>query len=60
MSPENGLATAQRTAVERSIKRLKIDLKGEHLSHRDALRVQAHLDRRLLTLHSLLSVSAPP
>lgn len=51
---------SQRTAIERAIKRLKIDLKGEHLTHRDALRVQAHLDRRLLTLHLLLSVPAPP
>jgi hypothetical protein len=50
---------SQRTAIERAIKRLKIDLKGEHLTHRDALRVQAHLDRRLLTLHLLLAVSAP-
>lgn len=50
----------QRTAIERAIKRLKIDLKGEHLTHRDALRVQAHLDRRLLTLHLLLAASAPP
>ena len=51
---------SQRTAIERAIKRLKIDLKGEHLTHRDALRVQAHLDRRLLTLHLLLAASAPP
>lgn len=51
---------SQRTAIERAIKRLKIDLRGEHLTHRDALRVQAHLERRLLTLHLLLAVSAPP
>jgi hypothetical protein len=51
---------SQHTVIERAIKRLKIDLKGEHLTHRDALRVQAHLDRRLLTLHLLLAVSAPP
>jgi hypothetical protein len=50
---------SQRTAIERAIKRLKIDLKGEHLTHRDALRVQAHLERRLLTLHLLLAASAP-
>jgi hypothetical protein len=48
----------RRTGVERAIKRLKIDLKAEHLTHRDALRVQAHLDRRLLTLHLLLATSA--
>jgi hypothetical protein len=51
---------SQRTGVERSIKSLKIDIGGEHLTHRDAFRVQAHLDRRLLTLHLLLAVSAPP
>jgi hypothetical protein len=51
---------SRRTAIERAIKRLKLDLKGEHLTHRDALRVQAHLDRRLLTLHLLLAASAPP
>lgn len=51
---------SKRTGVERAIKRLKIDLLGEHLTHRDALRVQAHLDRRLLTLHVLLAVLAPP
>lgn len=48
----------KRTGVERAIKRLKVDLRGEHLTHRDALRVQAHLDRKLLTLHLLLSASA--
>ena len=48
----------RRTGVERAIKRLKVDLKGEHLTHRDALRVQAHLDRKLLTLHLLLEVAA--
>jgi hypothetical protein len=45
----------KRTGVERAIKRIKIDLKGAHLTHRDALRVQAHLDRRLLVLHLLLA-----
>lgn len=48
----------RRTGVERAIKRLKVDLNGEHLTHRDALRVQAHLDRKLLTLHLLLDVAA--
>ena len=33
---------------ERAIKRLKVDPHAEHLTHRDALRVQAHLDRKLL------------
>jgi hypothetical protein len=47
----------RRTGVERAIKLLKVDLNAEHLTHRDALRVQAHLDRRLLTLHILLAAS---
>ena len=50
----------RRTGVERAIKRLKVDLHGEHLTHRDSLRVQAHLDRKLLTLHLLLEVAASP
>lgn len=50
---------AKRTGVERAIKRLKVDLRGEVLTHRDALRVQAHLDRKLLTLHLLLASAAP-
>lgn len=50
----------RRTSVERAIKRLKVDLKGEYLTHRDSLRVQAHLDRKLLTLHLLLEVAASP
>lgn len=50
----------RRTGVERAIKRLKVDLNGEHLTHRDGLRVQAHLDRKLLTLHLLLAVAASP
>jgi len=49
---------SKRTAVERAIKRLKIDLLGEHLTHRDAIRVQAHLDRKLLALHLLLAVKS--
>lgn len=43
-----------RTGVERAIKRLKIDLDGEHLTRRDARRVQAHFDRRLLVVHLLI------
>jgi hypothetical protein len=50
----------RRTCVERAIKRLKVDLRGEHLTHRDVHRVQAHLDRKLLTLHLLLAVTASP
>ena len=50
----------KRTGVERAIKRLKVDLRAERLTHRDALRVQAHLDRKLLTLHLLLKVAASP
>lgn len=48
----------KRTGVERAIKRLKVDLKGEHLAHRDAHRVQAHFDRKLLVLHLLLAAAA--
>jgi hypothetical protein len=48
----------KRTGVERAIKRLKVDLDGAHLTHRDALRVQASLDRKLLTLHLLLAIAA--
>ena len=47
-----------RTGVERAIKRLKVDLKGETLTYRNSLRVQAHLDRKLLTLHLLLRIAA--
>jgi hypothetical protein len=49
---------AKRTGIERAIKRIKIDLRGAHLTHRDAIRVQAHLDRKLLALHLLLAVKA--
>jgi hypothetical protein len=49
---------SKRTGVERAIKRLKIDLCAESLTHRDALRVQAHLDRKLLALHLLVAVKA--
>ena len=48
---------ARRTGVERGIKRLKVDLRGETLTHRNGLRVQAHLDRRLLALHLLLAAA---
>ena len=36
------------------IKRIKVDLRGEILTRRDATRVQAHFDKRLLVLHLLL------
>ena len=45
----------RRPGVERAIKRLKVDLLGANLTHRSALRVQAHLDRKLLILHLLLA-----
>lgn len=48
---------ARRTGVERAIKRVKVDLRGEHLTRRDVHRVQAHLDRRLLVLHLLLAAA---
>jgi hypothetical protein len=54
----NQACYAKRTSVERAIKRLKVDLLGETLTHRDAIRVQAHLDRKLLALHLLLAVRA--
>jgi hypothetical protein len=50
----------KRTGIERAIKRLKVDLYGERLTHRDAHRVQAHLDRKLLILHLLLAAAASP
>ena len=59
-SVRNRARYGMRTGVERAIKRLKIDLNGEHLTHRDVHRVQAHLDRKLLTLHLLLAVSHSP
>jgi len=48
---------SRRSGVERAIKRLKIDLNGENLTQRDGPRVQAHLDRRLLVIHILLSAA---
>jgi len=54
-SVRNRARYAKRTGVERAIKRLKVDLNGEHLTHRNVHRVQAHIDRRLLTLHLLLA-----
>lgn len=59
-SARNRARYQQRTGVERAIKRLKVDLNGEHLTHRDVHRVQAHLDRKLLTLHLLLASAASP
>jgi hypothetical protein len=50
----------KRTGIERAIKRLKVDLNGECLTHRDAHRVQAHLDRKLLTFHLLLAAVDSP
>lgn len=54
-STRNRARYGMRTGVERAIKRLKVDLNGQHLTHRDVHRVQAHLDRKLLTLHLLLA-----
>jgi hypothetical protein len=54
----NRTCYGKRTGIERAIKRLKVDLSGDSLTHRDALRVQAHLDRKLLALHLLLAVKA--
>lgn len=44
----------RRTGVERAIKRLKVDLNAQVLTHRDGPRVQAHFERKLLILHILL------
>ena len=44
-----------RSGAVRGIKRPKVDLRGETLTHRNGLRVQAQLDRRLLVLHLLLA-----
>jgi len=49
---------AKRTGVERAIKRIKVDLDAQCLPYRDARRVQAFLDRKLLTLHLLLKIRA--
>ncbi len=49
---------SKRTGVERAIKRLKVDLRAQFFTHRDALRAQAHLDRRLLILHLLLAAGS--
>jgi hypothetical protein len=48
----------RRSGVERAIKRLKVDLGAQILNHRDGHRVQAHFDRRLLTLHMLLAFNS--
>jgi hypothetical protein len=48
----------KRTGVERAIKRLKVDLKAAHLTQRDGHRVQAHVERKLLTIHILLKAIA--
>jgi len=48
----------QRTGVERAIKRLKVDLGAEHITQRNALRVQAVIDTKMMTLHLLLRAQA--
>jgi len=47
-----------RTGVERAIKRLKVDLGAEHVTQRNALRVQAIVDTKMMTLHLLLRAQA--
>jgi hypothetical protein len=51
---KNNKLYQRRTGVERAIKRLKVDLNAQKLTHRDGPRVQAHLDRALLSLHILI------
>lgn len=45
---------SRRTAVERAIKRIKLDLGNPHLSRRGNDAFQGHLDRSLLAFHLLL------
>jgi hypothetical protein len=44
----------KRVAVERSIKRIKLDLSSDHLDRRGNDAFQAHLDRSVIALHLLL------
>ena len=44
----------RRTAVERAIKRLKLDFGDDHLTRRGTIAFQAHLDRSLIALHLML------
>ena len=57
---ESARATRSGPASSAPSSRLKVNLNAEHLTYRDAHRVQARLDRKLLTLHVLLEVAAPP
>ncbi len=47
----------KRTAIERMIKIIKVDYCVEHFQKRDSLNFQGHLDKALLALHILLSLS---
>ncbi|MBI4864965.1 MAG: transposase [Candidatus Riflebacteria bacterium] len=44
----------RRTAVERAIKRIKLDFGDDHLTRRGTSAFQAHLDRSLIALHLML------
>ena len=44
----------QRTAVERAIKRIKLDFSSERLTRRGNPAFQAHLDRSLIAFHLML------
>lgn len=47
----------KRTAIERMIKKIKIDYNAEYFNKRDSLNFQGHLDKAMLALHILLSQS---
>jgi hypothetical protein len=47
----------KRTAIERMIKIIKVDYGVEHFQKRDSLNFQGHLDKAMLALHILLSLS---
>ena len=47
----------KRTAIERMIKIIKVDYCVEHFQKRDSLNFQGHLDKAMLALHILLSLS---
>lgn len=47
----------KRTAIERMIKIIKVDYCVEHFHKRDSVNFQGHLDKAMLALHILLSLS---
>jgi len=47
----------KRTSIERMIKQLKVDYQVEYFNKRDSLNFQGHLDKSMLALHILLSLT---